>query len=69
MQEEEYQKAVGIDMHMIQSKEFLSIKEVCLLLGVSRMSLHRHIKNELIETMKIGSRIIIKRELINNLIK
>lgn len=65
-QEEEYQKSVNIDMTMIQSKEYLSIKETCLLLGISRMSLHRHIKNELVKITKIGSRIIIKRELITS---
>ncbi len=68
-QEEEYQKSVGIDMSAIQTKEFLSIKEACLLLGISRTSLHRYIKNKLIKITKIGSRVIIKRELINNLIK
>jgi len=45
-QEQEYQKSVGIDMQLIQSKEFLSIKETCLLLGISRMSLYRCVKNK-----------------------
>lgn len=68
-QEAEYQKSVGVDMTEIQAKEFLSVKETCLLLGISRMSLYRYIKNKLIKTAKIGDRVIIKKQLINNLIK
>ena len=65
----EYEKSVGIDMNLIQCKEFLSIKEACLLLGISRMSLHRYIKKKLIKTNTIGGRIIIQRKSINNLLK
>ncbi len=68
-QKQEYEKAVGIDMALIQSKEFLSIKETCLLLGISRMSLHRYIKNRTIVPSKIGGRVIIKKEVITNLVK
>jgi excisionase family DNA binding protein len=68
-QEQEYQKSVGVDMQLIQSKEFLSIKETCLLLGISRMSLYRYIKNKTIIPSKIGGKVIIKKEVINNLIK
>ena len=69
VQEQEYEKSVGIDMQLIQSKEFLSIKEACLLLGISRMSLYRYIKNEKIKPSKLGGKVIIKREAINSLIK
>lgn len=65
----EYQKSVGIDMSSINSKEFLSIKETCLLLGISRMSLHRYVKMKIIKPTKLVGRIIIKRQSLNNLIK
>ncbi len=68
-QEQEYQKSVGIDMQLIQSKEFLSIKETCLLLGISRMSLYRYIKNKTIKPSKLGGKVIIKKQVISNLIK
>lgn len=68
-QVEEYNKSVGIDMQLIQSKEFLSIKEACLLIGISRMSLYRYIKNKTIKPSKIGGKVIIKRQAIDNLIK
>lgn len=68
-QVQEYNKSVGIDMPLIQSKDFLSIKEACLLLGISRMSLYRYIKNKTIQSSKLGGRIIIKKQVINNLIK
>ncbi len=66
-QDVEYKKTNGIDMELIQSKEYLSIKETCLLLGVSRMTIHRQIKNGTIKTSKLGGRVIIKRDNINYL--
>jgi len=39
------------------------------LLGISRMSLYRYIKNKTIQSSKLGGRIIIKKQVINNLIK
>lgn len=68
-QEVEYQKSVGIDMHFIQSKDFLSIKEACLLIGISRMSLYRYIKKKTIQPSKLGGKVIIKRQILNDLIK
>jgi excisionase family DNA binding protein len=67
-QVQEYNKSVGIDMELIKSKEFLSIKETCLLLGISRMSLYRYIKNNTITTSKIGGKVIIKKQVLNSLI-
>ena len=67
-QKQEFEKSVGIDMNVIQRKEFLSIKETCLLLGISRTSLHRYIKNNKLITSKLGGRIIIKKQAINLLI-
>ncbi|HLG39568.1 MAG TPA: helix-turn-helix domain-containing protein [Chitinophagaceae bacterium] len=68
-QEVEYQKAAGIDLYIIQAKEYLSIKETCLLLGISRMSLHRYIKKKLIKPSNLGGRVIIQRKSIDNLLK
>jgi excisionase family DNA binding protein len=68
-QKQEYEKAVGVDMALIQSKEYLSIKETCLLLGISRMSLYRYIKNKSIIPSSIGGKVIIKKQVITNLLK
>ena len=68
-QKTEYEKSVGIDMKLIQSKAYLSIKETCLLLGISRMSLYRYIKNKTITTSNIGGKVIIKIQVINDIIK
>ncbi|MCX6297288.1 MAG: helix-turn-helix domain-containing protein [Bacteroidetes bacterium] len=68
-QTEEYEKSVGIDYTEIQSKEFLSIKETCLLLGISRMSLHRYIKNKLIISTALNGRVIIQKKSIIKLLK
>ena len=62
-------EAMGVDMALIQSKEYLSIKETCFLLGISRMSLYRYIKNKTIVPSSIGGKVIIKKEVITNLIK
>ena len=69
VQKQEYEKSEGIDMALIQSKEYLSIKETCLLLGISRMSLYRYIKNKTIIPSSIGGKVIIKKQVITNLIK
>jgi len=49
------------------SKDFLSIKDACSLLSVSRTTLWRIIKKEQIKVTKIGSRSILSRQSINNL--
>lgn len=64
-QEQEYEKATGVDLKEIQVKEYLSIKETCLLLGVSRMSLHRYFKQKLIKPSKLGGKVIIQRKSID----
>jgi excisionase family DNA binding protein len=50
-----------------QDKEFLSINDTCQLLGASRMTIYRQIKNGTIPAVKIGSRVIIKRAEIDKL--
>jgi len=69
VQKQEYEKSAGVDMALIQSKEYLSIKETCLLLGISRMSLYRYIKNKTIIPSSIGGKVIIKKQVITDLIK
>jgi excisionase family DNA binding protein len=62
-------EVMNVDMALIQTKEYLSIKETCLLLGISRMSLYRYIKNKTIIPSSIGGKVIIKKQVITNLIK
>lgn len=68
VQKTEYFNSVGIDMKHIQTKEFLSIKETCLLLGISRMSLYRYIKSGNILSLQLGGRVIIKRAILDSLL-
>lgn len=51
----------------VKEKDFLSIAEACQLLGASRMTLYRQIKNGNIKATKIGRRTIIKRSSIEKL--
>ncbi len=67
-QTSEYNKSKSIDLDVIQKKEYLSISETCLLLGLSRMTIHRQIKANKLPSSKVGGRVIIKRADINNLI-
>jgi len=68
-QNNEFYKSNNIDVESLNTKEFLSVKETCLLLGVSRMSLHRYIKQGILPSKKIGGRVIISREQINLIFK
>ena len=51
----------------VNEKDFHSIAETCKLLGASRMTLYRQIKNGNIQAAKIGRRTIIKRAAIEKL--
>ncbi len=51
----------------IKDKEFLSIEETCTLLGASRMTIYRQIKQGNIKAAKLGRRTIIKRSEIDKL--
>jgi len=68
-QKEEYDKAEGINYKIIQAKEFLSVTETCLLLGISRASLYRYIARGQLIPIRLGKRVIIHRKSINNLLK
>jgi excisionase family DNA binding protein len=64
----EFYKSEGIILQDLKHKEFLSVKETCVLLGISRTSLYRYVERGLLPQLKIGSRVLIPREGINNLI-
>lgn len=51
----------------IQEQDFLNIQETCELLGISRMTLYRMIKDGRIPATKIGRRTIIARKNIDQL--
>ncbi len=51
----------------LNEKEFLSIADTCLLLGASRMTIYRQIKNGNINAVKLGRRTIIKKSEIEKL--
>ena len=48
-------------MNNLTSKEFLSINDTANLIGVSKRTIYRLIKNKKLKVTKIGSRTIIKR--------
>lgn len=48
-------------------KQFLSIRETCLLLGISRWTLYRLIQSNRLAVFKAGKRIVIQRASIYNL--
>lgn len=51
----------------LNEKEFLSIADTCQLLGASRMTIYRQIKNGNINACKLGRRTIIKKSEIEKL--
>jgi excisionase family DNA binding protein len=53
----------------IKEKEYLSVHEVCTLLGISRRTIYRMIDREELVPGKIGRRTIIPKEQINQLFK
>ena len=54
-------------LNQFQDKEYLSISEVCQLLGASRMTIYRQIKNGNINAIKLGRRTIIRKSDIEKL--
>lgn len=51
----------------IQSKDFISITEASLLLGVSRWTVSRAVANKTIPSLRLGRRIVIKRNELDKL--
>jgi excisionase family DNA binding protein len=70
-QKQKQEKVLASDIEMktlllrpiteLQTKDFLSISEACLLIGVSRRTIYRLIANQVIKVGKAGSRTLIKR--------
>ncbi len=55
-------------IEQLKAKEFLSINEVCQLVGISRRTVYRLIEQGDLKKIKIGSRTIIKRTTLNRLL-
>lgn len=58
---------ISEDLQNIDTKPYLSIKEVSMLLGLSRTTLYRLVKNKKIKASKIGKRVIFKKANIEKL--
>lgn len=64
---QETKKIIDQPMIDLQAKEFLNMTETCKLLGISRTTLWRAIKDGRLKTAKIGRRVIIRKQDLNNL--
>ncbi len=53
----------------VETREFLSIKQASVLIGVSERTLFRLLKNKTLKATKLGGRTIISRKAIDNLFK
>ncbi len=54
-------QSVSIPIARLQAKDFLSIDDTCKLLGVSRWTVSRAIKEKRLKVVNLGKRIVIKR--------
>ncbi len=52
---------VSVPIARIQAKEFLSVSDAAKLLGVSRWTVGRAIKQSRLKVVKLGKRVVIKR--------
>jgi excisionase family DNA binding protein len=59
--------AILSPIELLKAKEYLSIGEACKLIGISRMTLHRHIKKGKLKTGLIGNRVIIRKKDIDSI--
>lgn len=64
---QETTQSISIPITKIQAKEFLSINDACKLLGVSRWTISRAIKEKRLKAVNLGKRIVIKRTDIDRL--
>ena len=55
-------------IEQLKAKEYLSINEVCQLLGISRRTVYRVIERGELNKIKIGSRTIIERSTLNRML-
>ncbi len=63
----ETEKSVSIPIAKLQAKDFLKIEEVCGLLGISRSTVSRAIKENRLKAVRFGRRVIIKRSEIDRI--
>ena len=71
-EEKQRQSAIqlpDVDYEALGAKEFLSIKEAAVLIGVSERTLYRLMESGSLEAKKIGRRTIIRRAAIDKLFK
>lgn len=54
---------------VVKDKEFLSINEVCMLLGASRWTVYRLVDSGKVKAAKLGRKTLIQRVEIDNLFK
>lgn len=54
---------------VVKEKEFLSINEVCMLLGASRWTVYRLVDSGKVKAAKLGRKTLIQRAEIDNLFK
>lgn len=66
---QETQQIIQQPLLELQAKEFLTIKETCQLVGLSRTTLWRSIKKGQLKTAKIGNRVIIRKKDLEDLFK
>ena len=66
--DEETRKTISKPIEELNAREFLSVADACQLLGISRWTLWRAIKEERLKVGKVGRRTIIKRSEIDRLI-
>lgn len=55
------EKCWTVSQEILTKFEYLSIAQTCTLLGISRTTLYRLLKNKHLNFMKIGRRVIIKK--------
>jgi excisionase family DNA binding protein len=58
----------AFDYPLIQGKELLTIKETCALLNITDVTLRRWLKDEIIQSSRVGKKHLIKRSNLDNLI-
>ena len=64
---EETRQVIEKPIEELRAKEFLSIADACLLLGISRTSLWRAVKDGRLTIANIGKRKVLSRTAINRL--
>ncbi len=60
-------ETLSVPILKVQTKDFLSIEETAKLLGLSRWTLSRAIKEKRLKAVRFGKRIVIKRTEIDRL--